>query len=182
MLKFYIVIWFYWVLRMLFVTLFTTISIAVIITFVLYIKQGIPSLSFEILNALFKIFEFWFLLAINFAIPLALFISVKYLFNRCVNGFSFKLLSCPKDAQNEIITEIVYGDLVQVWRKMFFLVIWNSAILMILALIVMYFVREQHTLFSWFSIYLLYLFILLSGYPSIVLLNNRCKRVRIMAC
>lgn len=167
---------------MLFITLLIASSIALLITFVLYVKQGLAPLSMEILNALLKILEFWFLLAINFAIPLALFINTKYLFNKPLNGFSLKLLTCPKEENSEIISKIAYGDLVQVYRKMFFLLIWNSAVFMLVAVVFFYLVFSYKSLFDWFSIYLLYLFILLAGYPSIILLMSRCKRVRIIKC
>lgn len=176
------VLWLEWMKRMLFLTFIISASIALFILVGLYIKQGLPKLSFEILSALLDIFMFWFLLVINFVIPIALFISTKFLFNKPVNGFTLKLLTCPKDKKRDILEEITYGDIVKVWRKFFFLLIWMSAIFVMIGIVFFYLFTSYKSLFSWFNIYLLYSFILLSGYPSILLLASRCKKIRIVTC
>lgn len=180
--QFYRAIWIVWMMRMVGWTLLLSFAFALLITVILYLKEGTPSLSIEILRALFDISLFWFLLALNFAIPLAFFISVKSLFNLPFGGFAFELLTCPKKGESGVIKDIGYGDLLQVWRKFLFLIIYNSAILMLIAVVLSYIFTSYESIFSWFSIYLLYLFILLSGYPSIILLASRCKRVRIVTC
>lgn len=182
MLRFYTQLWLFWVLRMLFVTIVLTSAISLLITFILYLKEGMPKLESEIYRALYTIFSFWFLLLLNLTIPLALFINAKYLFNRCINGVSLKLLSCAKDEKREVIETIGYGDLVKVWRKWLFLIVWNSAVLMLLSVAYSYLFTSNDSIFDWFNVYILYFFILISGYSSIVLLTSRCKSVRISKC
>lgn len=182
MFKFYSIIWFFWVLRMLLVSVALTSVASLFVTLFLYLKQGMPAFNGEIFEALVAIFRFWFLLFLNLSIPLALFINAKYLFNVCANGFSLKLLSCIKDGDVEPIEIIGYGDLVQVWRKWLLLIVWNTAVLMLLSVVFSYIFTSYDSLFDWFSVYLLYVFILIAGFFSIVLLASRCKRVSIKAC
>jgi hypothetical protein len=182
MFKFYSVVWLGWMLRMFFVSILLTSAVSLLVTLLLYIQQGMPPLNVEIYEALFAIFSFWFLLLLNISIPLALFINAKYLFNACVNDISLKLLSCPKDGDVEVIEHIGYGDLVQVWRKWLLLIVWNTAVLMLLSVAFSYLFTSYNSIFDWFSVYLLYFFILIAGFFSIILLTSRCKRVSIGAC
>lgn len=182
MLKFYSTLWLAWMLRMLFVSILLTSVVSLIVTLLLYIQEGMPTFNAEIYEALFAIYSFWFLLLLNVSIPLALFINAKYLFNVCVNGFSLNLLSCSRDRDVEVIESIGYGDLVQVWRKWLLLIVWNTAVLMLLSVAFSYIFTSYDSIFEWFSVYLLYFFILIAGFFSIVLLTSRCKRVRIGTC
>jgi hypothetical protein len=163
-----------------------TFFIAIFITAVLYINQGYQPLSNEVKRALFAIFKFWFALSWNFAFLIILFRSLKYIFNRCIQGYKFNLLTCSqedkKDQTREIMRDIGYGDLLKVWRKWLMLLIWISAALMILALIVMKVLSSYESIFDWFNIYVLYTFILIAGYFSFIILSMKCKKVRISKC
>lgn len=168
--KFYFYLWFFWALRVTLCSIVTAAVLAFIITIILYIKQGFVSLDQEVLEALYSIFSFWFMITLNIAVLFALFRSVKYIFNRCYDGYSFKLLSCPKEKR--YIEVIGYGDLVKFWRKWFMLLIWLSAAFMIIDFVV----------FDYYNIYVLYSVILLSGYFSFMFIGARCKQVRIVKC
>ena len=148
--------------------------------------QGMKPLESEIIRALIAIFKFWFALSWSFALLIILFRSLKYIFNICVGEYRFELLTCPveekKDESREVIADIGYGDLLKVWRKWFMLLIWMVAAQMIVALIVMKLFSSYENIFDWFNIYLLYLFILIAGYFSFIVLSMKCKKVRISKC
>ena len=168
--KFYLELWFFWALRVVLCSVISAAILSVLITIVLYIKQGFASVDQEVMQALYSIFSFWFMITINITVLFALFRSVKYIFNRCYNGYSFKLLSCPKE--KTYIEVIGYGDLVKFWRKWFMLLIWLSAAFMIIDFVI----------FNYYNIFVLYGAILLSGYFSFMFIGARCKLSRIVKC
>jgi len=180
--KFYLEVWLSWALRVIVCSLFFAFIIALIITLSIYAKQGFASLDKQIISALFDVFKFWFFISLNLAILLALFRSIKYIFNTPHAGYMFKLKQCAKENSSEYIEIIGYGDLVKVWRKWFMLLIWLVGSLMVLALIITYIFTSYTSLFYWFNIYVLYFFILISGYLSFFILANRCKSVKIVKC
>ncbi|WP_457749734.1 hypothetical protein [Sulfurimonas sp.] len=149
-------------------------------------NQGLKPLDHEIQMALLAIFKFWFVLSWNFALLMILFRSLKYVFNTCIGGYEFHLLTCPqedkKDETRQRITNIAYGDLLKVWRKWFMLLIWIVAAQMIVALIIMKLFSSYENIFDWFNIYVLYIFILIAGYFSFIALSIQCKKVRIAKC
>jgi hypothetical protein len=104
---------------------------------------------------------------------LALFRGVKYIFHSCNGGYRLELLYCEKEKSHQAIEIIGYGDLVKVWRKWFMLMIWLVASQMIVALL---FIEE------WFSIFMLYAYILIAGYFSFMIFTAKCKRVRVKKC
>jgi hypothetical protein len=177
--KFYLLLWLSWAARVSFCTLFFASFLAAFITFFIYANQGFATLSSEVLSALFEIARFWFSIAWSLTLLLALFRSVKYIFNTCIAGYKLQLYSCDG---KEVIEHVGYGDLMKVWRKWFMLIIWMSAAQMILALAFTYMFSEYESVFDWFNIYWLFGFILLSGYFSFGVLANRCKRVKIKQC
>ncbi|MDD3443069.1 hypothetical protein [Sulfurimonas denitrificans] len=154
-------------------------SLSGLLTFFLYLYQGSQELTSEVYMALFDILKFWFVIFWSFTILIALFRSLKYLFNSCINGFELKLLSCD---EKSYIEKIGYGDLVRVWRKWLMLLIWLVSALVILALVYTYIFSSYGGLFEWFDIYTLYAFILISGYLSFILMSSRCKKVKIRPC
>ncbi len=182
--KFYLKLWFFWALRVIFCSLFLAAVFALLITLVIYVKQGVPSFSAEIRAALLDVFLFWFFIALNLAVLIALFRSVKYLFNRCHAGHMLRLKKCSKekDAEEGYLEFIGYGDLVKVWRKWFMLLIWIVGSFMVLALIITYIFTPYEALFDWFNIYVLYAFILAGGYFSFIFMAARCKSIRIVKC
>lgn len=175
-------LWFYWSLRLTLSTLLSTSFISLGITLFLYFFQGFQELNSDVYRALFEIFQFWFPLVWSLMLLLFLFRTLKYIFNSCYNGYKLTLLSCPKEAKSETIEVIGYGDLLKVWRKWLMLLIWLVAGLMVVAVVFTQFFTAYESVFDWFSIYILYLFILLSAYLSFIILSSRCKRVRIVKC
>ena len=173
MVRFYLLLWLFWLIRVVLCTLFTASILSLLVTFFIYVKQGFVTIDAVAFDALFDIWQFWFLISLNLALLFALFRSVKYLFNRCYSGFMLQLQGC----------DIVgYGDLIKVWRKWFMLLIWLVGSLMVLALIATHLFTSYDSLFDWFGIYLLYLFIAMAGYISFILIVARCKSIKVVKC
>jgi hypothetical protein len=177
--NFYLLLWLRWAARVSLCSIFFASVLSVLITFFIYINQGLPTLSSEVLQALLEIAKFWFPIAWSLTLLLALFRSIKYIFNTCISGYELKLYGCN---EKEALEQIGYGDLVKVWRKWFMLIIWMSAAQMVLALAFTYVLSDFGGVFEWFDIYWLFGFMLLSGYFSFILLTNRCKSVKIKQC
>ena len=181
--SFYLSLWLSWLFRVVLCTLATAFLLASLVTLLLYAKEGFVHFNGEVADALFSIWKFWFSILLNIALLFALFRSIKYIFNRCYSGYMLKLKNCPKDDLRETFIDVVgYGDLIKVWRKWFFALIWLSGALMVLAFVVTKLFTSYSSLFSWFSIYLLYLFIALSGYLSFVFISARCKNIKVVKC
>ncbi|MEN4046950.1 hypothetical protein [Sulfurimonas sp. NWX367] len=184
--RFYFFIWLQWAVKLTLYTALLTFFIAAFITLVIYISQGTGTLDNEITRALLTIFKFWFMVAWNFALLIVLFRSLKYIFNKCIKGYVFVLLGCPKEETNEetgkIIDEIGYGDLLKVWRKWFMLMIWTVAGEMIVAVIVMKLFSSYESVFTWFNMYVLHIFILIAGFFSFIVLSVKCKKVQVKKC
>lgn len=179
MYKFYLLLWLRWAARVSLCSLLLALLLSALITLYIYITQGSPVLSGEIIGALMQITKFWFPIAWSLTLLLALFRSMKYIFNICIAGYELKLYGCN---EKEALQEIGYGDLVGVWRKWFMLIIWMVAAQMVFALAFTYIFSDFGGVFEWFNISWLFGFILLSGYFSFVVLANRCKRVKIKQC
>ncbi len=177
--KFYLFLWLKWAFRLTISTIIYGAVFAFVITGYLYVKQGLPTLNSELYKALFSIWNFWFLIVANLALLLALFRGMKYIFNNCNSGYVLELLTCN---QKEIIENIGYGDLVKVWRRWFMLIVWLTGAEMLISLLLTLMFIPQESIFSWFNIYLLYGFIILSGYFSFYILIAKCKQVRIRKC
>ena len=181
--KFYFILWLRWAVILTFLSVLLAVGIAAFITFFIYINQGVKSLDVQVYHALYDIFKFWFALSWSFTLLLSLFISLKSIFNRCIAHYKLNLLSCSnKNEISQVLEKIAYGDLLKVWRKWFMLLIWLVGAQMIFVLIFMKLFSSYATLFEWFNIYILYLFILIAGYFSFVILSGRCKKVRIVKC
>ena len=165
--KFYFFLWFGWAFRLTLNSLLISAVITFIITFFTYVNLGFVELDAKSIDALFDIYIFYFSIVFSITLLIVLFRSIKYIFNRCIYGYELKLLSCKG---NDIMEHIAYGDLVKVWRRWFMLLIWLVGLCMIVSL------------FSFFNIYALFLFILLSGYLSFIILISRCKKIRVLRC
>ncbi|WP_373072285.1 hypothetical protein [Sulfurimonas sp.] len=165
--KFYFFLWLGWAYKLSLDSIVISILITSIITFLTYAKLGFVSLDQDVLNALFKVFKFYFSFVFSIILLVVLFRSIKYVFNKCIHGYELKLLSCD---QQEIIENIGYGDLLRVWRKWIILLIWLVAICMIV------------TMFNFFNIYALYISLLLSGYISFVIMISKCKKIKVIRC
>ena len=177
--RFYFILWLRWSVRLTLCSVILAAGLTSLITLYIYIEQGMPTLSSEIFTALESLFKFWFPILWSLTLLLALFRSLKYIFNSCIAGYELKLYSCDG---KDILQEIGYGDLVKVWRKWFMLIIWLVGSLMILSLAYTYLFTSFGGVFEWFNIYWLFGFILLSGYFSFILMSVRCKRVKVVKC
>jgi hypothetical protein len=131
------------------------------------------------LAALYEIFKFWFLVSLNAGVLIALFRSLKYIFNSCNYGYKFTLLECSND---KVIDIIGYGDLVKLFRKWLFLLIWITGSLTLISLTISKVLFDYESVFEWFNILWLYGFLLLSGLVSFPIIGSRCKRVKIKKC
>jgi hypothetical protein len=178
MIRFYNRLWFSWFIRVSLESVFFASIFSLIITFFLYLKKDMPQIDSEVLKALYTIFLFWFGIVWSVTLLLALFRSIKYIFNRCYYGINFKLTSCDTKVYLE---EIGYGDLVRVWRRWIMLLIWGVLFLSIVATIILKLVYNLD-FFKWFNIYILYLFIIISGYFSFIFLPFRCQKVKVSRC
>ena len=180
--KFYLFIWLKWSL---YVTLFSILWAAIlslITTISIYLYKGAIDLDEQALSALVNMFNFWFVIFWTVTLLLALFRAMKYIFNSCNYGYKFSLLTCPKDGEIEIIEVVGYGDLVKVWRKWFMLIIWLVGSLMVISVVAMKLFTELNSIFDWFNIYVLYIFLIVSGYFSFIIMSSRCKRVKVSKC
>ncbi|MDQ7059642.1 MAG: hypothetical protein Q9M43_00315 [Sulfurimonas sp.] len=153
--------------------------LSLFITFYIYANGGFAPLTQEIYVALFDIVKFWFPLTWSFTLLIALFRSLKYIFNIEISGYKLRLLDCQS---KEALQDIGYGDLVKVWRKWFMVMIWLVGAQMLLCLFFTYLFTSYTGVFEWFSIYFLFGFILIAGYFSFVLLGGRCKKVKLVKC
>jgi len=181
--SFYLQLWFFWMLRLIATTLLVAVVIAAGITAVIYIRQGSLALEKSVVDALVAIWQFWFMIALNFSLLFALFRGVKYLFNRCYGGYSWRLKSCSHGAEGAAyIDPIGYGDLIKVWRRWLLYIVWMSASFMIVTMALHALIYGQAPLFAWFSIYWLYLFIVLGAYPALFLLSLKCKAIKVKRC
>jgi hypothetical protein len=165
--KFYFLLWLKWAYKLSINTIVLASVITFVITLLTYAKLGFVTLDAKVFDALVDVYMFYFKIVFSLSLLLILFRSIKYIFNTCTNGYELKLLTCDS---NEIIENIGYGDLLRVWRKWFMLLIWLVATCMIV------------TLFSFFNIYALFIFILISGYLSFIILISKCKKVRLIRC
>jgi len=178
--RFYLLLWLHWLVRVVLCTLLIAAVGSALATLFIYIKQGSQPIDEAVSAALFDIWYFWFVLSLNIALLFVLFRSVKYLFNRCHAGYVLRLKVC--EAKEEFIDPVGYGDLVKVWRKWFMLLIWLVGALMVLAVAFTYIFTSYTTLFAWFNIYILYLFIALGAYLSFIFLIARCKAIKVVKC
>lgn len=182
MLTFYISLWFLWLVRMFFITVLIGIFLSAGVTFFIYAKEGFTPLDSDVMAALFDIFTFWFALLVNLALLVALFINMKHFFNRCYGGFALRLLSCPKSTESHVIEEIGHGDLRVLWRKYLLFIVYHTGAFVLVGTLIAYMAHGSASLFAWFDITLLYLFIGLAGLFSLFVLANFSKNVRIEKC
>jgi hypothetical protein len=107
--KFYFLIWLRWFARVSTCSVLLAYLFSILITVGSYLSSSQPELNAEVFNALKNILEFWFPIVWSLTLLLALFRSLKYVFNVCANGYKFELLTCKGD---EVIKVVGYGDLV----------------------------------------------------------------------
>lgn len=176
---FYFFLWLRWAIRITLSSVGMALSGALVITLFIYLKQGSPELNDDVYLALLDIVKFWFPLTWSISLLIVLFRSLKYIFNIQISGYMLQLLDC---STKEVIDTIGYGDLIKVWRKWFMLIIWLIGSQMLIAITITYTFGSATSVFEWFSIYYLFVFLLIAGYFSFVLLGGRCKKVKVVKC
>ena len=176
--RFYFLLWLNWAVRLSICSVVLACGFSFLITLFLYLNQGMPTLNADIYTALFSLFKFWFAISWSFTLLIALFRSLKFIFNTPHANYQLKLMACGDD--EEFIEMVGYGDLVRVWRKWFMLLVWLVGSMVVFALVAMRIFTSYSGLFEWFNIYWLFGFILLSGYLSFILLGMRCKKIKIV--
>jgi len=117
--KFYFLLWLKWAVRLSVCSVVLACGLSFLITLFIYISQGMPSLNGKIYVALFSVFKFWFAISWSFTLLIALFRSLKFIFNIPHANYQLKLMACGDS--DEFIEVVGYGDLVRVWRKWFML-------------------------------------------------------------
>ena len=180
--KFYFLLWLKWVIRLTAGSVVGSFLLSLFVVIYVYLNNDMQSLNTEITKALFLVFKFWFALLWNFTLLVTLFRSLKHPFNQCYDGYQMKLLTCVKKDEGMYIKDVLYGDLIRVWRKWLMLIIWIVAIEMIVAVVISKVFSSYSAVFDWFNVYILYFFILVAGYFSFMLLASRCKLVKIKKC
>ena len=180
--KFYLLLWLKWALRLSLSSILYGTIFSLIMTVVMYVKEGFVVLNSDVYMALFDIFKFWFIIFYNLALLLALFRGMKYIFNSCIGGHTLELYTCTNEKRSELIEYVGYGDLVKVWRKWFMLMIWIVGSQMVVAVMLSTIFMSSESIFEWFNIYMLYGFILVAGYFSFMILTTRCKQVKVSKC
>lgn len=179
MLRFYFFLWLYWVLRVMLCSVFLASTLSFFLIIYVFINQNMPQLTDEVIKAIFQVFSFWFPIFLSLTLLIALFRSLKFIFNHPFAGYELKLLECNSYEQIDIIG---YGDLIKVWRKWFMLIIWLVGVQMIIAIVFTNFLSTYDGFLDWFNIYFLALFISFAGYFSFIILSAKCKRVKIIKC
>ena len=179
MAKFYFFTWLRWALRVTLCAFSLALFLSVLISIFIYFRQDAPTLSSQTYSALYEIGKFWFMVSWNIAFLLALFRSIKYIFNKPINGYKFILTDCKATSY---IEPVGYGDLVKVWRRWFMLLIWLVVAQMIFSTLFLSIFSSGSDIFAWFNEKWLFAFSMLAGYVSFILLPNRCKRVRVKRC
>jgi hypothetical protein len=177
MLKSLFFIWLRWAI---WVTLFSTLlaaHFAIAIALYMYISKGAVALTSEVLSALEAIGYFWFAILWSITLPLSTFFGMKQLFKWCYGGKKLQLFTCKK----EPIDSIGYEDVIKVWRKWLFLMIWGVAAQLVLITGVEYIVVGGE-LMQWFSVYYLYALVMSASLVTLFVLVNRCQLVKLKRC
>lgn len=174
--RFWFKLWLSWVVRFTVESVLLASIFSLIITAVIYVLKGMIAIDRDVLKALFDLFKFWFVILWSLTLLISLFRAIKHLFNHCHNGYVLKLLTCKGD---EVIERVGYGDISKVFRKWMMTMIWSVSALMIFSFAISYlFINSYH----WYNIYVLYIFIVISGGVTIPLIGSRCKRVKLSKC
>jgi len=177
--KFWFWLWFRWAL---WVSIFTFVSAGVsdlLLTVVIYLLKGAPDLDSVMIDALFDIWKFWFVIILSVTLLLGIFLSMKRIFNVCYEHHKLQLLTC-KDAQ--VIDIVLLGDTLKVWRRWLMILIWGISVEVLIVSVVRYIAGFSSGFWEWFSIEWLYLFMLIASLVSMPMLLLRCKRIRVVRC
>jgi hypothetical protein len=177
--KFWFWLWWDWALWVSVSSLLLAGGFDGLLTLGIYISKSMPELNAQTLKALADIWIFWFGIIWSVTLLLSIFLSMKRFFNRCFDGYKLQLLTC-KDS--ELIDIVLLGDIVKVWRKWLMILIWGVAAEILIVSVVRYVFGFGIGFWEWFSLFWLYLFLLIAALSSLPLMASRCKRVRLVRC
>ena len=177
--RFYLRLWLAWVVRVSVESVAVAGVVTLVVVLFFYVHKGLAPIDAQVQEALWQLFVFWFWIVWSVTFLLSLFRSVKYFFGRCYNGYLLRLLSCDL---KESIESIGYGDLLKVWRRWFMLLIWIVSVFVLVGSAIGRFLFFKESLFAWFGLGWLYLFVMGSGFFAIVLSISLCKRIKVERC
>jgi len=177
--KFSLFLWLFWVKNITLKSFLYGAVFAFVLTIFFYIFYGMPSLSEDILHALYEVFSWSFAFTWSISFLLFLFREFLSVFERCIVGYKLQVLDCQT---KEPLVAIGYGDIVKIWRRWFFVLIWLVASCFILLSVFLYLLGSAQSFREIFSIYLLYVFVMFSGYISFLFLIYRCKKTKVQRC
>jgi len=179
MFKFWFVLWLRWAYFVSSVSFLGATLLSVVITLIIFFIKSNLAFHEGTLSALYDIALFWLPISWSLSFVLTLLWSLKKIFNVCLFGHTLELYDCDGKTY---IEEIAAKNLRKLWRKWLFALIWTSAALTVLSVLLVYFILPTQSLFGWFSIYWLYVFVMLSGYITLPLMASRCKMVKVESC
>ncbi len=176
--SFWLGMWWRWALWVTLFSILVALITDIALTFGIYLLKGVPPLNATVFEALLEIGRFWFGILWSITLLLALFLSVKRLFNRCIAGRQMHLFTC-KD--HERINPVLMGDVVVLWRRWMILLIWVVTV-ETLAVSGVGYLWGIEGFWSWFDIYWLYAFLVIASALTLPLLPSRCKRIEVVSC
>jgi hypothetical protein len=166
---------FWWHIRarwLLYIVSFSFI-IGLILTFIItvssWVMSGDMSFDSDKLSALYTVASFWFSLAWVISFLLAHIFSFKYIFNKNIAGKSLYIMDCES---KEPLTPVILLDVLPVWRKFLFLIVW---ILLVVALLLLGVFGMDKSFFGGSTLFIL---ILLIGVVMLKPLLLSVKNVR----
>ena len=179
MFRFWLMLWARWALWLTLFSMLSALLLSVVATLGIYSLKGAPSLENDVTEALSEIGRFAFLISWSVMLLAAFFFSVRRLFGTCIDGYEMVLLGC--DGKEEI-TRPGIADTAKVWRKWLFVIIWVVAAQVIAVAALHNLLLPGEGMMAWFSVYWLYLFILLAALATLPLMGSRCSQVRVRRC
>jgi hypothetical protein len=170
----------HWLRWALWVTLFSVVVAALLslgVTLYIYFAKGAVPLNAQVTAALLEIALFWFAIFWSVTLPIGTFFGMKQLFKHCSNTMRLRLFTCSK----EPVETPHYKDVLKIWRKWLFLMIWGVAVAFIVIIGVEY-IMHSETFLSWFNIYFLYLMLMFSSWVTLKILIKKCRLIEVRPC
>lgn len=177
--KFWLLLWLRWAVYVTLASTLVALILAIVVTSIIFVMKSnfvFDRLTFE---ALGTIIMFWMPIMWSISFVMTLLWSLKKLFNVCISGYELQLYDCDGKTT---LSEIAIANLRKLWRKWLFALVWTSAALTIMSVLLVYIFHLHDTLFSWFSIYWLFGYVMVSGLITLPLMASRCKMVKVVKC
>ena len=130
MTKFWFYIRLYWLVTVILYSIGIGLFLTTIIVLVTLLKTGGMALSMQSVDAIWAIASFWFTIAWVLGFLLAIILSFKTLFNKPIAEYYLEMLGCDE----EILAPIILTDVMPLWRKFLFWMIWLLLIVVLIML------------------------------------------------